>query len=830
MWDEMRKGRFSGLADGNDGPSLGRLFRVGLIRSDADQGGFLPHLALIASALALVHLSAGALLLSRGAPPEAALVLAGGTAVLLPFPGLLALACAAAVAILAATLGAIGGAIGALVCLCLIGLSISRGRDALIRAGHHRVSEREARKARLFVGDLERSGHGWFWETNADGAITYLSAPIAEALGRSEADLVGRPFADLMLVENAGVAAARPALSFQLSARFPFTGVAVKPEGRDDIGWSLSGTPRFDDYGRFLGFRGLGLEIGAAARGEAEVGRIAAADALTGLPGRGAMRSTLQDALRNADSRREGCALLLVDLDRFKQVNDTLGHPIGDAVLREVAERLTAAVGNVGQVGRLGGDEFEAVLPGVDEEGRLAALADRLIESVSRPYHIKSHRLSIGASVGIAISRPGKTLPEALIKEADLALYAAKANGRGTFCFFEPGLQSKEADRRILTADLRGALEKGQLKLVYQPLVDATTEEPTGFEALLRWAHPTRGQLGPATFLGVAEESGLIVPIGEWVLRSAAEEAAKWPSSLRLAVNVAPAQLSTPGFPAVVAAALAASGLDPARLELDLREESLVGDDGGAQPALFKLKALGVQLALDDFGAGSSSLVSLKSAPLDTIKVDPVLLRGASSDGRRNGAIVRAIVGMAEGLGMSVVAEGVETREELALAREFGCPEIQGFIFGRPVEASEAARLASEVRGVGPQEFAYHRPPRHSLIRKGKLTVSGKRHEVRLRNISSGGAMLECAGAFDAGAEAELDLGGGLLLSAEIRWAQDGRIGLRFAGEFELQKLARGNAVPKSDVMPDYLKSESSPSSPWAARQDRLTLKDVRRG
>lgn len=827
----MRKGRFSGLTEAEASPSLGRMWRVGLSPTDADQGGFLPHLALIAAALAVVHLLAGALLLSGGAPPEAALVLAGGTAVLLPFPALLSIGCAAAIAILAMTLGPVGAGIGGLVCFCLIGLSLSRARDALIRAGRHRASEREARKARRFVEDLEKTGRGWFWETNADGAVTYLSEPIAEALARSTADLIGRPFSDLKLVDHAsGDDEAKPALGFQLSARFPFSDIAVRPEGRTDIGWSLWGTPRFDNYGRFLGFRGLGLRADAASRGEAEVGRIAVADALTGLPGRAAMRSLLEDGLRNADIRKEGCALLLIDLDRFKQVNDTLGHPIGDAVLREVAERLTSAIGDHGQVGRLGGDEFEAVLPGVDEEGRLSALADRLIESLSRPYHIKSHRISIGASVGIAISRPGKTLPEALIKEADLALYAAKANGRGTFCFFEHGMQSKEADRQILAADLRCALEKGQLKLVYQPIVDAMSEEPTGFEALLRWTHPTRGQLCPPAFLGVAEESGLIGPIGEWVLRSAAEEASKWSPRLRLTVNVAPAQLAAPGFPAIVAAALAASGLDADRLELDLREDSLVGENGGAQPALFKLKALGVRLALDDFGAGSSSLVSLKSAPLDTIKVDPVLLRGASSDGRRNGAIVRAIVAMAEGLGMSVVAEGVETQEELALAREFGCPQIQGFIFGRPVEAAEAARLASKVRSVDPQGFAFQRPPRHSLIRKGKLKVSGKGHEVRLRNISAAGAMLECAGAFDAGAEVELDLGGGLLLPAEIRWAQDGRIGLRFAAEFELHKLARRNGAATGSMMPEYLKSESSPSSPWAARQDRLTLKDVRRG
>ncbi|MFN3944057.1 MAG: EAL domain-containing protein [Allosphingosinicella sp.] len=831
----MRKGRFSGLGEGGGGGRPTNLWLAGLRRADAAQGGYLPRLAAIASALAAIQLACGGALLAGGGPSTAAVVLAGGIAVLLPFPILLAAAAAAAVLILAATLGLDGAAIGAAFSACLVGLSLSRARDTLARAREQRASERQARMARLFVGDIERGGRGWFWATNADGLLTYVSEPLAAALGRRAADLAGRPFGELLLVEDEeeeGGDPARPTVVFHLSARFPFADIPVRPNGRTDVRWLLSGTPSFDERGRYLGFRGMGTDISERERGEVEKSRLATLDSLTGLANRAMMRRTLEEALRNADSRKEGCALLLIDLDRFKQVNDTLGHPIGDAVLREVAQRLAAVIGNDGKAGRLGGDEFEAVLPGIDEEGRLAQLAGRLIEQLSLPYLIKSHRISIGASVGIAISRPGKTLPDALVKEADLALYAAKANGRGTFCFFEAGLQTRETDRQILAADLRRAVEQGQLSLVYHPIIEAATEEPVGFEALLRWAHPTRGPLSPAAFLPVAEETGLVVDIGRWALAAACADAAQWPKTCRVAVNVSPVELARPGFAAGVAEVLKATSLPPERLELDLREESLVAEGGCAQAALAELEALGVRLAIDDFGAGQSSLASLRNAALDTIKIDPAMLRAAADRaGGRNGAAVRAIVAMAEGLDMTVVAEGVETLEELALARELGCAQIQGFIFGRPVAAAEAARMARESRSVDARGLAYSRPPRHSLIRNGSLKVGQRTHEVRLRNISAAGAMLECAGRFKEGARAELDLGGGIRLPAEIRWAHDGRLGLRFATEFELRELGqKAPAATVQPLMPEYLKSETSPASPWAGRKERLTLKDVRRG
>ena len=286
----------------------------------------------------------------------------------------------------------------------------------------------------------------------------------------------------------------------------------------------------------------------------------------------------LDQALANADARRRGCALMIIDLDRFKQVNDTLGHPIGDKLLKKVAGRLAKVLGEDGQVGRLGGDEFEAILPGIEEEGRLSELAGRLIEQVSKPYKIEGHEILIGTSVGIAVAVPGKTLAEGLIKDADVALYAAKADGRGTFRFFAQEMHAQATERQILETDLRYALANDQLTLVYQPIVDSVSEEVVAFEALLRWHHPGRGLLPPALVIPLAEETGLMPRIGDWVLRTACTQAAKWPKHIRVAVNLSPVQFADPALAATVTGTLAASQLDPERLELEINEAVFLAD------------------------------------------------------------------------------------------------------------------------------------------------------------------------------------------------------------------------------------------------------------
>ncbi|MDP8994313.1 MAG: EAL domain-containing protein, partial [Pseudomonadota bacterium] len=604
------------------------------------------------------------------------------TAAFMAIPALVLISSAGAIA--AALLFTRGYAVvgmGSAFAVCLIGLSMVRARDAILAAHHRLLADWRAGQASRFVAAYEASGRGWFWETNADGALTYVSETLARELGRTGAELVGRRFAELLLVEaSGGDEGERPTLGFHLAARFPFSQVIVAPNGRQDVCWSLSGSPNFDELGRFLGFRGIGENLSEERRTQVMASKLARIDSLTGLPNRPAMRKMLDDALANSASRREGCALFLIDLDRFKAVNDTLGHPVGDVLLKQVAQRLAGVVGGLGQVGRLGGDEFEAVLPAEDEEGRLAALAERLIQQVSKPYLIRGHTISIGCSVGIAVARPGKAYADALIRDADVALYAAKAAGRGTFRLFDPAMHSKANDRQILQKDLEQAVAKGELRLLFQPVVEAASEDLAGFEALVRWAHPVRGLLAPAEFLSIAEECGAIDGIGEWVLRTACAEAAHWPRHLRLAVDISPQQLRSAGFAAKLANALAASQLDPERLELDLREDALLADSLQASEVVASVKALGVRLALDDFGSGVSSLASLRTAPLNRIKIDQAFLRSAMPERSRNRALVGALVALAGNLDMEVTAEGAETLDDLALARKLNCTHVQGFL------------------------------------------------------------------------------------------------------------------------------------------------------
>ncbi len=729
-------------------------------------------------------------------------------------PGLVLLACIAA----------LGGAalipgdeplveIGIPIGLSLSWLSIFRARDLIFNAHRRLAMEWEAKKARRFVADYERSGRGWFWETNADGALVYASIQLAERLGLESEALIGRPFEELLVVQavEGGEDLSRT-LGFHLGARFPFDDLIVRAPGGEEIWWSLSGSPNFDDYGRFLGFRGIGTNLSEQRRTEAETSKLARFDSLTGLPNRAMMRRTLDDALANAAERKRGCGLMMIDLDRFKQVNDTLGHPMGDKLLRQVAERLTRVIGSEGQVGRLGGDEFEAILPGTEEQGRLAALAGRLIEEVSRPYLIEGHEIVIGASLGITVARPGKAYAAALIKEADLALYAAKDAGRGIFRFFGDEMHAAATDRQILEADLKAALGLGQLHLLFQPQLMSVTEEVVAFEALLRWQHPTRGAIPPATVIALAEESGVIGAIGDWMLRDACAEAAKWPPHVRVSVNLSPAQFGDAALPATVVGALASAGLDPDRLELEIEENVFLADSGASQTMLERLRAIGVRLVLDNFGTGQAGLAHLRDAPLDKIKIDRSFVGGAAGSGSRNAALIRAIVVLAETLGMDTTAEGAETLEELAMIRRLGCSQVQGFIAGKPMPADEALKLASE--SAPPAEVAgFSRPPRHRLIRTGRLQWNGKALDVRLRNISAGGAMIECERPIPPETRVELDLAESGVLGAEVRWSQHGQVGLRFDSAFELRKLAqvrRGEVAAKM-VTPDYLDPKRQP-------------------
>jgi diguanylate cyclase (GGDEF)-like protein len=762
--------------------------------------GLAPHLA--TGGAALYACAAGALWAGAGlAAPIAGddavlldLAFAGGLLALpiafLAFPALVLIGCTACVAWVALLTSQPGGASAAAALgACLVLLSLRRASSEAAQLRRRIEIDWSAQRASRFITEFEQAGRGWFWETTGRGAVSYVSEHLAACLQTPAEELIGRPFTELIGADESG--GSERTLGFHLSARLPFSDVTVRANTAAETWWSLSGTPSFDEHGRFLGFRGIGSDLTQQRRSDEEINRLAKYDSLTGLPNRMLMRRTLDEALQN-QATTGGCALFLIDLDRFKNVNDTLGHPIGDALLKLVAQRLTSVVGDKGQVGRLGGDEFEAVLPTQHDGAGLASLAERLIQQVSMPYSIEGHNISIGASIGIAIAPTVDTCADALIRNADLALYSAKAAGRGTFCFFAPEMHSEAQDRQILENDLRKAIGRGELQLVYQPVVNAQTEQLSGFEALVRWHHASRGVISPSLFIPLAEESGLIQQIGEWVLRTACMEAAKWPEQIRVAVNLSPLQFVDPNLPTIVMSALANSQIQPRQLELEITEGVFLVESESTDDMFAKLKSIGVRLALDDFGTGYSSLGYLKKAPFDKIKIDQSFVRGAAKSGSRNAAIIRAIVTLAESLDMDTTAEGAETHDELTLIRELGCSHIQGYIFGRPMPPEEAGTLAAQNKTVTADGFQFNRPPRQGLLKVATLQWNGMNMTVRVRNISTGGALIEGDRPLPPDSSVQLDLPGCGSLGAIVRWNQGRRMGIQFETEFDLRRLAPG--------------------------------------
>jgi len=432
-------------------------------------------------------------------------------------------------------------------------------------------------------------------------------------------------------------------------------------------------------------------DITEQRRSEAKIAHMALHDALTGLPNRVLLNEQLGHALALA-KRGEIVAAHLLDLDHFKNVNDTLGHPAGDKLLKTATARLRAIARETDTVARMGGDEFAFVQLGISQPSDATALALRIIEVVSQPYDIDGQQVIIGSSVGIAVGPMDGSTPDELLRNADLALYRAKGDGRGTFRFFEQGMDAQMQERRAMECDLRKALAADQFELHYQPVVDLESNAIRGFEALVRWRHPHKGLISPAAFIPLAEEIGFIVPLGEWVLRQACATAATWPGRLEVAVNLSPVQFGTPGLVQVVVGALAASGLPAERLELEITESTLLQDSENTLSTLFQLRALGVRIAMDDFGTGYSSLSYLQSFPFDKIKIDRSFIKDVA-EGVASLNIVRAVAAMAKGLGMTTTAEGVETQQQRDAVRSEGCTEMQGFLFSKPLPAAEIERL-----------------------------------------------------------------------------------------------------------------------------------------
>ena len=574
--------------------------------------------------------------------------------------------------------------------------ALTSGRKFVIHEAAQLQLDEKNEVVSLLLREFDDKGGDWMWQTDASKCLTHVSPRFAIALGLQPEALEAKPLLQVLAGarwETGDFHASLHELAEKLKLREAFSDLTTPVEVGEEVHWwELSASPRFED-GVFTGFRGVGSDVTAARHAADKINQMARFDPLTGLPNRLHVNDALAATLAQADRWKGRCAFLMIDLDRFKAINDTLGHPIGDRLLMRVAERLRALIKEGESCGRLGGDEFGVVIADGNDTARIEALSRAIIDALSRPYEVDEHTLYIGASIGYALGpRDGQTV-ETLVRSADLALYRAKDQGGGIVYAYEPRLHSHAEERRVLEIALRKALERDQLQVHYQPVVAADTGTIESFEALLRWTHPELGPISPAKFVPIAEDTRLIGPIGDWVLMTACNEARNWPDHVRIAVNVSAEQLMNGNFVGTVVQALAHSGLSANRLELEVTESVFLREGRGVTDMLDKLLSLGVRLSLDDFGTGYSSLGYLAKIRFNTIKVDRSFVQAAAKNVPEAIAIIRAVVTLATSLDMTTTAEGIETDRELTLMRDLGAKKIQGFLFGRPMPAREAIKL-----------------------------------------------------------------------------------------------------------------------------------------
>ena len=542
---------------------------------------------------------------------------------------------------------------------------------------------------RLLLNEFEENGSEWLYEFDRNGSLTFVTSRFADAIRRPVDEVIGMRWTDFVTDRTT----AGPLIEAARRSQ-PYRDVLLKVEVEGELRWwSISGTPKFDHHGELIGYRGVGSDVTERHRSAERIAELATFDALTGLVNRRIINQRLADGIVS----EAGVALLFVDLDRFKAVNDSLGHGAGDRLLGEVAQRLRETVAEHGLVGRLGGDEFAVVLDAGDP-AMAAELGARIIERVSQPYAISGGQALIGASVGLAVGPADGDSVEALMRAADLALYDVKSKGRGSVRHYDRAMHKQAEDRRSLEMDLKNALSAGQLRLAFQPVVDAMDERIVGFEALMRWRHPVHGDISPAVFIPIAEEAGLIGKMGKWALNEGCRVAATWPRHIKLAVNLSPLQFDNPHLVEEVRQALTRFNIQPQRLELELTESLFLDERAQTSAMLKALHAMGVGFALDDFGTGYSSLRYLQKIAFSRIKIDRSFVQASVAEGGESTAIIQAIVALADKLGMETTAEGTETRAEFEAMRRLGCAQIQGFFFGRPMPAEDVARLLDRTR------------------------------------------------------------------------------------------------------------------------------------
>ena len=552
----------------------------------------------------------------------------------------------------------------------------------------------QSASASLLLQEYEQRGVGWLWQVDAENRVTYISSRMTSLLGRPSSAILGHSLPALL--------GGHAELGRVLLGKQPFNALEMELKTARGTRWiSIAGDPIIDTAGRFEGYRGVGSDITEVRQTQERLTHLANMDVLSGLPNRGRVRQLLGEALRAAVTGNVPCAIMFLDLDGFKPVNDTFGHPKGDAVLQAVAKRLCNEVGADGHVGRMGGDEFAIVI--IDAQSRLKVenLGDRIIKSIAEPYMIDQTEIRIGVSIGCAFGPIDGATVDDLILKADLALYEAKGSGRGVTKYFSSALQSEQEDRIQLETDLRTAIAAKQFHLVYQPLVNARDQKLVGFEALIRWNHPRRGLIPPPLFIPVAEECGLMMQLGEWVIEEAVRAAATWPEPITVAINISPKQIVAPALPNIVSQALSRNRLPGNRIELEVTEGIFLGDSNQTLDVMKRLRALGVGIALDDFGTGYSSIGYLNKAVFHKLKIDGSFVREAGTR-PENVAIIQSIVQLAKSFRMNVTAEGVETAEDFERMRDLGVDTIQGYLFGRPLSYDRANQM---VLGLGARQM-----------------------------------------------------------------------------------------------------------------------------
>jgi diguanylate cyclase (GGDEF)-like protein/PAS domain S-box-containing protein len=658
------------------------------------------------------------------------------------------------------------------------------------------------------LNQLEQSGLGWFWASDAEGRLTYLSPSVAERLDIALDELIGKPLAKLFDPAT-NERSAKP-LSLLLNTHKAFRGLAVQSVRNPDAAvLRLAGQPIIED-GEFLGFRGTGADITEDYQREQETEKLARFDSLTGLSNRHRMAHLIDTTLTAFKAARRNCAVLMLDLDRFKQVNDTLGHAAGDELLKQVSRRLERAIERDCEIGRLGGDEFQVMIPDMDDRGELGEVAARIIAMLKQPYSLEEGRCVIGSSVGIAIAPHDGITSAQIVRSADLALYAAKNGGRGQYRFYTADLENEAIFRRRLSENLGEALREEQLRLRFEPIVDATSQVVRALEVHVCWSHPDRGYIDEEEFASILDGSDQINEVGLWAIREACRLAAQWPDSVRIAVKVPVSLFKAESFVDEVSQALTSSGIASGRLDLEVGEDLFFGDPEGADRVLGALFKLGVRLTLDDFGSGYSSLAYLRRAPFDTIKIDEKLIAEAERVDARELGLIKAIVALAGALEMDTIAGGIDTPELMRSVGECGVRFVQGAIYSESVEQETVeAEMTGGSWTIPPSGERTKRARRRTVFRKIQVIHDDHSYEVTLRNLSKTGALIQGLADVPKGTQFVVDLGGGQLAVATVIRTNGDIQGLEF--EQSLIEDGSGGLCTRNRVSPYALASAGAP-------------------